>query len=92
MHRDARWLVNVPASWVDPADSEREIAWVRDTFAALPEHTGGGAYVNFMEADEAASDEVAYGGTLQRLQQVKARYDPQNVFTLNQNIVPAVTA
>ena len=91
VHRDARWLINVPASWVDPAESEREIAWVRDTFAALQEHTSGGAYVNFMEADEAASDEVAYGGTLQRLQEVKARFDPQNVFTLNQNIVPAVT-
>ena len=53
VHRDARWLINVPASWADPAESEREIAWVRDTFAALSEHTSGGAYVNFMEARRA---------------------------------------
>ena len=92
VHRDARWLINVPASWVDPVESEREMAWVRGTFAALSEYTRGGAYVNFMEADEAAADEVAYGDTLQRLQRVKATYDPENVFNLNQNIVPAVHA
>ena len=81
VHRGARWLINIPASWEDPAETDDEVAWVRDTFAALQPHVSGGAYVNFMEADDVAADETAYGGTLARLQQVKATYDPQNVFT-----------
>ena len=87
-HRDAGWLINIPASWRSPRDTDREIRWVRDTFAALRPLCSGGAYVNFMDHDEQASDQVAYGGTLRRLQQVKAAYDPQNVFRLNQNITP----
>jgi FAD/FMN-containing dehydrogenase len=90
-HRAARWLLNVPASWVDAADSEREIAWVRDTFAAIKPHARGGAYVNFMEADDVDADETAYGETLARLQRVKATYDGDNVFRLNQNITPATS-
>ncbi|MDA0159057.1 FAD-binding oxidoreductase [Solirubrobacter ginsenosidimutans] len=85
-HRGARWLINVPGQWEDAARSDDEIAWVRETFAALEPHLTGGAYSNFMEDDE---PEVAYGTTLQRLRQVKALYDPENVFRLNQNILPA---
>jgi FAD/FMN-containing dehydrogenase len=87
-HRSARWLLNIPASWVDPADSEREIDWVRATFAAISPHASGGAYVNFMEADDVDAGQTAYGETLARLQRVKATYDPGNVFNLNQNITP----
>jgi len=89
VHRGARWLINIPASWEDPADTDDEVAWVRDTYAGLQPHVSGGAYVNFMEADDVAADETAYGGTLARLQRVKATYDPLNVFSLNQNITPA---
>jgi FAD/FMN-containing dehydrogenase len=87
-HRGASWLLNIPASWTDPADTEREIAWVRDTFAAITPYTAGGAYSNFMEGDEVDNDEVAYGSTLRRLQAVKAVYDPENLFRLNQNVLP----
>ena len=87
-HRNASWLINVPASWRSAADTDREISWVRGTFAALQPVCSGGAYVNFMDADERASGQVAYGATLRRLQAVKAIYDPENVFRLNQNIVP----
>jgi FAD/FMN-containing dehydrogenase len=87
-HRDAGWLINIPASWRSPAGTDREVRWVRDTFAALQPVCSGGAYVNFMDHDEQAAGQVAYGGTLHRLQQVKAAYDPQNVFRLNQNIMP----
>ena len=87
-HRTARWLVNVPASWVSPDDTEAEIRWVRDTFAALEPLGSGGAYSNFMEGDEADNDQLAYGSTLRRLQSVKAMYDPANIFRLNQNIQP----
>jgi FAD/FMN-containing dehydrogenase len=90
--RDARWLVNIPASWYDPVDDEREIAWARGTFAAIGPHLSGGAYVNFMGDDEEDAGAAAYGRTLERLQRVKAAYDPDNVFRLNQNIAPAVPA
>ncbi len=87
-YRDARWLFNVPASWADPAASDYEISWVRDTFAAIQPFSTGGAYSNFMEGDEVSNDQVAYGSTLRRLQAIKAVYDPQNIFRLNQNIAP----
>jgi hypothetical protein len=87
-HRNASWLINVPASWRSAADTDREISWVRGTFAALQPVCSGGAYVNFMDADERASGQVAYGATLRRLQAVKAVYDAGNIFRLNQNIVP----
>jgi hypothetical protein len=86
-HRTATWLVNVPASWTDPADTEREKAWVRDTFAAAAPFLDGGSYSNFMEAEDPS--EQAYGGTLRRLREVKRAWDPENVFRRNQNIIPA---
>jgi FAD/FMN-containing dehydrogenase len=88
-HRDARWLINIAGQWHDPGATDDEIAWVRDTFAALEPHLTGGAYSNFMEDDDAEAASVAYGSTLARLQQIKAIYDPDNVFHLNQNIEPA---
>jgi FAD/FMN-containing dehydrogenase len=89
-YRDARWLINIPASWRDAADDEREIAWARGTYAAVAPHLSGGAYANFMGVDDDDAD--AYVGTLARLAAVKAVYDPDNVFRLNQNVKPAVPA
>jgi hypothetical protein len=89
-YRAVRWLVNIPASWRDAADDDREIAWARGTYAAVQPHLSGGAYANFMGVDDEDAD--AYVGTLARLAEVKAVYDPENVFRLNQNIKPAVRA
>ncbi len=91
-HRDARWLVNVPAQWHSPADSEREIAWCRETFEAIRSHLSGGAYSNFMEDDEQDAATTAYGRMQDRLSRIKASYDPDNLLRLNQNIRPAVAA
>jgi FAD/FMN-containing dehydrogenase len=87
--RDAGWLINIPATWRDASDDEREIAWARGTYAAIKPHLSDGSYVNFMGDDADDTAEGAYGRTLQRLQEVKAVYDPHNVFRLNQNIEPA---
>jgi FAD/FMN-containing dehydrogenase len=87
-YRDASWLFNVPASWEHAHHTGYEVAWVRDTFTAIEPYATGGAYSNFMEADEDGRDQVAYGSTLHRLQAVKAVYDPGNVFRLNQNVLP----
>ncbi len=89
-YRDAGWLINIPASWRDAGDDEREIAWARGTYAAVQPHLTGGAYANFMGVDDEDAD--AYRGTLARLAAVKAVYDPENVFRLNQNVRPAVAA
>jgi len=88
-HREARWLINIAGQWHEPGATEDEIAWVRDTFAALEPHLSGGAYSNFMVDDDPRAAAVAYGSTLERLQQIKAIYDPDNVFRLNQNVEPA---
>jgi FAD binding domain/Berberine and berberine like len=91
-HRSATWLINIPASWTDPAETDYEVAWVRGTYAAAQPFLDGGSYSNFMDSDEAADQETAYGATLRRLSEIKAVWDPQNVFHLNQNIVPAESA
>jgi len=88
-YRDARWLINIAGQWRDPGATDREIGWVRETFATLERHLTGGAYSNFMGDDDAEAASVAYGATLNRLREVKAVYDPDNVFRLNQNIEPA---
>jgi len=90
--RQARWLINIPATWRAAADDEREIAWARATHAAVRPFLTEGTYVNFMGDDEEAGVAGAYGRTIERLQQVKALYDPDNVFRLNQNITPVTAA
>src|SRR5580693_813900 len=88
--RQARWLINIPATWRDAADDAHEIGWARTTYAAVKPFLTGGTYVNFMGDDDDAAG--AYGHTMERLQQVKATYDPDNVFRLNQNIPPVTAA
>jgi FAD/FMN-containing dehydrogenase len=90
--RDARWLINIPATWRDAADDEREIAWARETYTAVKPHLSEGSYVNFMGDDDDDTAAGAYGRTLERLREIKAVYDPDNLFRLNQNIAPAVPA
>ncbi len=87
-HREASWLINLPATWEDAADDGAEIDWVRRSFAALEPHLTGGKYVNFMGEDESSDAGGAYGATLRRLERVKRAYDPGNVFRLNQNVAP----
>ena len=73
--RQARWLINIPATWRDATDDAHEIAWARATYTAVKPFLTDGTYVNFMGDDEEAAG--AYGGTIERLQQVKAVYDPE---------------
>ncbi|HTX08932.1 MAG TPA: FAD-binding oxidoreductase [Solirubrobacteraceae bacterium] len=87
-HRDAAWLLNIPATWEDPAADGEEIGWARRSFAAIEPHLTGGKYVNFMGDDDRDDAGGAYGATLRRLRSVKRGYDPDNVFRLNHNIAP----
>jgi hypothetical protein len=88
-HRSSRILVNVAAFCDGPNDQPIREAWVADLAATLRQ-TDDGAYVNFLTDDEPAGVRAAYpGSTFDRLAEVKASYDPTNLFRLNQNIPPA---
>ncbi|TXF97040.1 FAD-binding oxidoreductase [Massilia arenae] len=91
-HRDALYVMNVHTRWDDPADDERCIAWARDFFADATPYASGGVYVNFMPQDEGERTSDAYGANYARLAQIKATYDPDNLFRTNQNIRPASPA
>jgi FAD/FMN-containing dehydrogenase len=86
--RDARFVMNVHARWEDPKQDKACIAWAREFFEASKPYASGGAYVNFMTADEAARVTSAYGANYQRLARIKKQYDPHNFFHVNQNIRP----
>ena len=88
-HRDEGWNLLIPSVWTDTADSEANIAWSRETFAAMRPHFGTGRWLNYL-GDDQAEDAIraAYGPNYDRLREVKRRYDPDNVFHLNHNIAP----
>lgn len=88
-HRDVEFVVNVHARWTSPSDDARCIRWARTVFDALAPHSTGGVYVNFMPEDEPQRVQGAYGSNYSRLTQLKAKYDPGNLFRMNQNIRPA---
>ncbi|WP_407112912.1 FAD-binding oxidoreductase [Bradyrhizobium sp. LMG 9283] len=88
-HRDAKYVMNVHTRWRDPADEQRSIAWARRLFTETAPHATGGVYVNFMPGDEIDRVAGAYGPNYDRLASLKAKYDPGNLFRLNQNVRPA---
>ncbi len=88
--RDVNFIHLIGAIDPDPAVTRANSGWVRDYWSALHPHSAGGAYVNWMGGDE-GTDRVAatYRGNYDRLRAVKAKYDPGNLFHVNQNIKPA---
>jgi len=87
-HRKSRIMVNVAALYQNPEDKATYETWVAD-FAEALKQSDGGAYVNFLGEDGAVRIRAAYPGrTWDRLRKIKARYDPDNLFRLNQNIPP----
>jgi FAD/FMN-containing dehydrogenase len=87
-HRDARFVLNVHGRWDEAKDDQKCIAWAREFFKASAPYASAGAYVNFMTAEEGDRVAAAYGSNYDRLLETKRRYDPENVFHLNQNIKP----
>jgi FAD/FMN-containing dehydrogenase len=91
--RDIGYVVNISATTASPDDFAAEREWARNYWSALVPHAVGvGGYVNFMMEYEADRVRNAYGEKYARLQQIKAAYDPNNVFHLNANIEPAAEA
>jgi hypothetical protein len=87
-YRDATFATVIAGAWPDPADNEKNIAWVRNYNRALEPHSSAGGYINFMDADDQARIKENYRGNYDRLVSVKQKYDPGNLFHLNQNIKP----
>ena len=81
--------MNVHGRWANPADDARCMAWARDFFKASAPFASAGVYVNFLTADEGERVKLAYGPNYDRLARIKRQYDPANLFSTNQNIVPA---
>jgi FAD/FMN-containing dehydrogenase len=89
-NRDARFVLNIGGSW-DHEDKDKEnIQWAQDTWNDLRPYSTGGNYINFLTEDEGPDRiEAALGSGLKRLAQVKAKWDPENVFRTNRNIKPS---
>jgi FAD/FMN-containing dehydrogenase len=91
-HRDWSYNMVITSAWSDAKDTEQNIAWTRDFFAAMQPFMAKAAYVNYLGGDEGADGlKTAYGAaTLARLAALKMKYDPSNLFRMNQNIAPAL--
>ena len=90
-HRAGGYNFFILSQWIDPAMTDRCIAWARETYQEMEPFAAAGRYVNYLgddEPDDAVS--AAYGPNHQRLRQLKTKYDPKNFFRMNQNIRPLV--
>ncbi|HXF62121.1 MAG TPA: BBE domain-containing protein, partial [Caldilineaceae bacterium] len=89
-YRDAKWGMVIVGVDPDPARKEELISWTRAYWDAIHPYSAGGAYVNMMMDDE-GQDRVraSYRHNYERLAQIKRKYDPDNLFHVNQNIKPA---
>jgi FAD/FMN-containing dehydrogenase len=87
--RDATWAQVIVGVDPDPANKDKITNWARDYYNALHPFGAGGAYVNFMMEEGEDRIKATYGDNYARLQEIKQKYDPENLFRVNQNIKPA---
>lgn len=87
-HRDTMYVCNVHGRWDTPAEDRKGMEWARAFFRDTAPHATGGVYVNFLTDDESDRVTAAYGPNYRRLAEIKRKYDPQNLFRVNQNIRP----
>ena len=88
-HRDALYQISISADWDEAADGQKWMKYCRDYWTVLAPLSDGGFYIN--QTTDEGENEIRknYRGNYDRLARVKAQYDPENVFRVNQNIVPA---
>jgi len=90
-YRDATWAQVMVGVDPDPANKEKISSWAKSYFDALHPYSAGGAYVNFMMDEGEDRVKATYGDNYARLVAIKNKYDPQNLFRVNQNIKPSGT-
>ncbi|RPI47491.1 MAG: FAD-binding oxidoreductase [Betaproteobacteria bacterium] len=88
-YRSSNWASVIVGVDPDPANKARITDWTKAYFDALHPHSAGGAYVNFMMDEGQERVQATYGDNYQRLAAIKRKYDPDNLFRVNQNIRPA---
>ena len=91
-NRTSAYLLELNSSWMDPADNEANIAWTRGAWTSLRDRfSSGGVYLNMDSYNEDGESLVhtTFGSNYERLREVKKKYDPDNFFRLNMNIVPS---
>ena len=89
-NRGAAFALNIIPAWADPGSSAAHIGWARELFEAVARHGNGSAYLNFLGDEGQERVRAAFGPRKhERLARIKRRYDPENVFRYNQNILPA---
>ncbi len=86
--RRVHYSVNIMPAWVDPAMAERCIAWAQDFASALTPFGASDAYVNYLGDEGPSAVKASYGANHARLSSLKKKYDPDNFFRFNQNILP----
>ena len=88
-HRTEGFNFLALSQWIAPDETEINVAWTRKAYDSMKPFMAKDVYVNYLAEDESAARvEAAYGGNFTRLREIKRKYDPENVFHLNQNIVP----
>jgi hypothetical protein len=87
-YRDANFATVIAGMWPDPAQNKANIKWVRDYYDATAPLSEEGGYINFMAEDDQSRIKANYKGNYNRLVQAKKKYDPDNLFHVNQNIKP----
>jgi len=86
--RDANFVMNVHTRWQEARDDARCIGWAREFYNATRPYASSTAYVNFLPNEDGERLSSTYGGNYAKLREIKAKYDPENVFRVNQNIKP----
>ncbi len=88
-YRDSTWSMVIAGIDSDPANKDRITSWAKAYWEALHPYSAGGAYVNFMMEEGQNRVEATYRDNYKRLSEIKRKYDPMNLFRVNQNISPA---
>jgi FAD/FMN-containing dehydrogenase len=88
-HRAPGYSLLIVSQWLDPRDTEPNVAWAKETFEALAPHMSSRSYANNLTAEDGRMVRNVWGTNYERLVTVKRRYDPGNIFRLNHNIDPS---
>jgi hypothetical protein len=86
--RSASYVLGLFAGWTAAEDDEKSINWTREFYDEMTPFASGGAYSNYLDNDDGDKIKASFGSNYSRLQAVKNKYDPNNFFRLNQNIIP----